>query len=143
MFIFFPWDEDFIYKPLGMELISMYSDMTIIDQITSLRSGEKEDPLKLWARGFFRRYLPKELSDFTYSADFFGLSMDGLNMAKPVIKLLFEEAYDYIKHPIFSAKGIKRMLRTDVFSLEYKTYCELCTKISIATWLHSLFRKDD
>lgn len=139
----FPWEQEFIYRPLGIELVSMFSDTGIIDQITSLRTGEKEDPLKIWSRKFFSRFLPPELSQFTYTADFFGLSMSGLEKAKPTIKLLFEEAYDYIKHPIFSAKEIKRMLRTDVFSLEYKTYCELCTKISIATWLHSLFRKDD
>ena len=139
----FPWEQDFIYRPLGIELVSMFSDTEIIDQITSLRSEEKIDPLKLWARHFFREFLPRELSEFTYAADFFGLSMDGLNHAKPVIKTLFEEAYEYTGHPIFSPEGTKRILKTDVFSLEYRTYCEFCTKISIATWYHSLFRQDD
>lgn len=139
----FPWEQDFIYKPLGIELISIYSDTNIIDQVTSLRSGQPEDPLKLWARHFFRKFLPVELAEFTYASDFFGLSMDGLNQAKPHIKSLFEEAHDYIKHPIFAPAGIRDMMKIDVFSLEYRTYCALCTKISIATWLHSLFRKDD
>ena len=26
---------------------------------------------------------------------------------------------------------------------EYNTYCEFCSKLSIAVWVHSLFRKDD
>ena len=32
---------------------------------------------------------------------------------------------------------------TDVLSFEYKTYTDFCTKVSIAVWLHSLFRKND
>lgn len=139
----FPYEQDMIYRPLGMDLVSMFSDTGIIDQIANLRAGEKEDPNKKWARRFFSNFLPLELSQFTYAADFFGLSMSGLEKAKPVLRELFEEAYEYIRHPIFSPANTRMLLRTDVFSLEYKSYCEFCTKISIAAWLHSLFRKDD
>lgn len=139
----FPWEQDFVYGPLGMKLVSMYSDEEIIDQISSLRMGQREDPLKLWARHFFKELLPVELSDFCYSADFIGLSAEGLQLAKPMIKELFEEAYEYLPVPLFSLEGTKKMMKTDVLSFEYKTYTDFCTKVSIAVWLHSLFRKND
>ena len=125
-----------------MELHSFFSDKGVIDQIASLRIGQNEDPLKIWARAFFASLLPRELTQFTYCADFFGYSMDGLQQAKPTFKLLFEEAYDYLQHQLFSPKGINQILNTDILTLEYKTYCEFCSKLSIAVWIHSLFRND-
>lgn len=139
----FPWEQDLMYLPLGIELVSFFSDTSIIDAICSLRLGQKDDPLKWWARKTFKEILPIELSDYAYCADFFGVSMSGLEAAKPEIRILCEEAYDLMRHPIFNPKGIKEILSTDIFSLEHKTYCALCTKISIAAWLHSLFRDDE
>ena len=139
----FPWEQDLIYSQYGIELVSFFSNPDIIDAICSMRIGQKDDPLKWWARETFKEILPVELSDYAYCADFFGISMSGLDNSKPEIKMLCEEAYDRIKHPIFNSKGINEILSTDVFSLEYKTYCALCSKISIAAWLHSLFRDDE
>ena len=139
----FPWERDFLYDPLGIELLSFFSAPDIIDQITSLRSDKPSDPLKIWARNFFKEILPRELSEYSYSADFLGYSMDGLHNAKPEFELLFEEAHERLGHPMFSAKGIKHLLNTDMLALEYNTYCEFCSKLSIAVWVHSLFRKDD
>jgi hypothetical protein len=137
-----PYEQDCVYQPIGIELHSFFSCKEIIDQITSLRVNEGDDSLKIWARKFFKDFLPRELSEFTYCADFFGHSMDGLNKSKPTFKLLFEEAYDYFKHPLFEPKGIKKILDTDLLALEYSTYCEFCAKLSIAVWLHALFRDD-
>ena len=139
----FPWEEDFIYAPLGIELVSFFSDKDIINNITSLRIGQGDDSLKIWARKFFKEYIPIELSEYAYFADFFGYSMSGLNGAIPSFKMLFEEAYDYLKHPVFSEKNIKKLINTDVLLFEYNTYCEFASKLSLAVWLHSLFRKDD
>ena len=129
--------------PLGIELVSFFSDKDIINNITSLRIGQGDDSLKIWARKFFKEYIPIELSEYAYFADFFGYSMSGLNGAMPSFKMLFEEAYDYLKHPVFSEKNIKKLINTDVLLFEYNTYCEFASKLSLAVWLHSLFRKDD
>ena len=136
----FPWEQDLLYGPKGIKLVSVFSDTKIIDHIFSLRINQKDDPLKLWARQFFKPILPKELSDYTYRGDFFGLSISGLNDAIPSIKELFAEAYELTHHSIFLEKELDNC---DVFSLQYKTYTQLCTKISIAVWLHSLFRNDE
>lgn len=139
----FPWEEDLLYFPRGIELVSFFSDKNIIDQISSLRMGQSSDALKWWARNFFKNILPRELSEYAYFGDSFGQSMMGLEMAKTTIKELFEETYDLMRHPFFSPEQTKAFLNEDVFSFDYKKYSLYCTKISIAVWLHSLFRKDN
>lgn len=134
-----PWEQDIIYRPCGVELVSFYGDPGIIDGIVNLRKGEKEDAWKLWARRFFKDYLPRELSEYHYVADFNGLSLSGLELAKPTVERLFEEAYELIHHPIFSPEATKRMRETNVFEFDYKLYTDYCTRISIAVWLHALF----
>ncbi len=135
-----PWSQDHFYGPRGIELVSFYADERVVDQISNLRLGQNEDPAKLWARHFFRDFLPKELSDFCYVGDYFGLTLDGLERAKPTIKLLLEEAYDLTHHKYFSSRQVERTLKANVYTFEIKEYLEFCSRISIAVWLHSLFR---
>lgn len=133
-------ENEMHYVPNGMELKSFYADKRIIDAICTLRQGQRIDSSKWWARKFFKGILPRELSDYCYTADFFGLSMSGLEAAKPTIKTLFEEAHDLLEHPAFSPKATKEMLETDVFSFDYHSYCDFCCRISIAAWVTALFR---
>ena len=137
----FPWEEDYLYAPRGVRLVSFFSDESVIDNLVALRTGQKEDPLKLWARHLFADLLPRELSEFCYCGDFNGHSKTGLEDAKPTIKMLFEEAFETIHHPMFSPKNTRHFIEADVFAFDYKEYCDYCTKISIAAWLHSLFRE--
>lgn len=138
-----PWEEDLIYRPRGIELVSFYADPDIIDAICSLRQGQGQDPRKLWARHFFRNFLPRELAEYSYAADFNGLSLSGLELAKPTVERLFEEAYDLTKHPIFSPENTQEMRETNVFEFDYHLYTAYCTRISIAVWIHALFEHSE
>lgn len=135
-----PFESDLIYAPHGIQLLSFYGDKDIIGQINSLRQGQRQDVYKMWARGFFRDFLPRELSDYVYCADFFGISMSGLESAKSDIVKLFEEARSLLPHPLFSEQNTRQMIETNVFDFDYKAYCRFCTQISIAVWLHALLR---
>ena len=133
-----PWEEDLIYRPREVELVSFYADPDIIEAIYNLRLGKGADPWKLWARHFFRDFIPRELSEYHYVADFNGLSLSGLEQAKPVVADLFEEAYELLHHPIFSPESTRVMQETNVFKFDYKLYSAYCARISIAVWLHAL-----
>lgn len=132
-------EQERIYAPLGLKLESFFANPKIIDFICSARIGQSYDPLKLWMRKWAKTILPLELSEFSYYADFFGLTMWGLHEARPVIKELMQEAYDITKLPHFSPKNIKRFLNQDVFSFEHKDYLRYCGLISVASWYHSFF----
>ena len=136
-----PWEQDIIYSPLGLNLVSPYADTVIIDQIHSLRRGQREDPRKLWCRHFFYEVLPKELSSFSYVANFFGYSTSGLVDAKGEIINLLEEAQHYTSHPFFSDESIASIKNAELNDLDFKSYSLLCEKLSVAVWYHSLFRK--
>lgn len=129
-----------IYPDEGLELISPFADKDIINAIYSLRIGLKSDPTKKWARNFFKEILPQELTNFNYSADFFGTSLSGLELAKPEIVNLFNNAYEMTKHPIFSKKSIQNFIDFDVLNFEYQDYISYCNRISLAVWYNSLKR---
>lgn len=133
-----PWHQDILYPSHNIKLVSFYADKNIIEALYNLRLGENSDVQKEWARQFFKNILPTELVDYTYSADFFGLSMDGLDNARSEIKELFNKAYELVGHPVFSQSATAKLLSTDFFNLDYKTYTDLCNRISIAVWYNSL-----
>lgn len=135
-------EEDLLYAPADIKLAAPYSDLSIIQQISSLRLGEKTDALKWWARRYFHDILPKELSEFCYVADMFGLSQSGLEMAKQTVKRLFEEAYDLTHNANFSPAQTEQFLKRNVFELEFETYIAYVSHISVAAWLHTLFRNN-
>lgn len=136
-------ENDMYYAPAGIKLVTPFSDMGIIQQIASLRVGEQEDVPKWWARNYFKDILPRELSQYCYVADMFGLSLSGLEMAKPVTKKLFEEAYVLTNNHYFSPIETKRFLESNVFEMEFQAYIDYGARLSVAAWLHALFRTEE
>lgn len=136
-------ENDLFYKPLGMQLISPYACMNIISQISSLRIGQSQDVPKWWARYYFNDILPKELSNYSFAADMFGLSQSGLEEAKPTTKQLFEEAYELTGNHNFSPVETKHFLERNVFELEFTTYIGYTSRIAVAAWLYALFHDEN
>ncbi|MFZ4707236.1 MAG: asparagine synthase-related protein [Bacteroidales bacterium] len=135
-----PWYEDILYPSCNVVLVSFYADKGIIEALYNLRVGQGADVQKKWARKYFKHILPNELVNYTYCADFFGVSLNGLHKARPEIEALFKKAYELVGHPVFSPSEIKKMQEMDFFTLEYKTYIDLCSRISIAVWYNSLLQ---
>ena len=134
-----PTETERIYLPKNIKLKSFYAHSEIINIICSAREGQSSDFLKRWGRKWTESILPPELTRYNYCADFFGLSMWGLERSKPTIKRLLEESYDITKHKIFSNENRNKFLNQDVYSFEYKDYIQFCSLISISSWYHSLF----
>ena len=55
------WLSDIVYSPRGVQLIPFFGDKLIIQVIYNLRIGQSEDNSKIWARNFFKDFLPQEL----------------------------------------------------------------------------------
>ena len=135
------FEAETLYPNEGLELVSPFADKKIIQAIYSLRLGQKNDSLKKWTRNFFKDILPRELVEYTYCADFSGVSLSGLEKAKDEIGLLFKTAYSITSHSIFSPQETKMFINTDVFEFEYQDYINYCDKISLAVWYNSLLRE--
>jgi hypothetical protein len=101
------WLQDMVFTPKGVQVISFFGDHSILECIWNLRREQKTDRNKLWARNFFRDYLPKELVEFTYKADFRGLYIDGLVNSLPEIRSLHSKAYELSKSPYFEEANFR------------------------------------
>ena len=134
------WLDDLAYAPYGVEVVPFYADPGLLHAFWNLRAGQEADNAKLWARRFFRELLPKELSDYTYCADFWGLYVDGLHQAKPMVQDLFQEAHALTAHPSFAPEAYKVIFGQDLLLAQKAMYQRIEARISMAVWLNSLQR---
>lgn len=132
------WLDDLVYAPSGVQVVPFYADPGILNALYNLRCGHDEDTTKRWSRHYFKDYLPRELVDYTYCADFWGLYVDGFQNALPTVRKLFENAYDLIAHPGFAPTALDALLRQDLLTTEKSTYQRIESHISTAVWLNSL-----
>ncbi len=128
--------EYYLYRPYGIRLEPFFADHQIITQVANLRRGENADSRKLWARHYFRKFIPKELADYQYCGDFFGHSISGLFDSRHKVREIFAKTYDVTNNRIFNPKEVDKI---DVFSFDSADYVLWCSKISYAIWLNSLF----
>lgn len=135
------FESEVLYPNEGLELVYPYADKKIIQAFYSLRVGSSIDPFKKWARNFFKDILPKELSEYSYSADFFGISLSGLEGAKAELEIIFKTAFEITGHSIFSTKETQIFLNKDIYNFEYQDYVSYCDKIALAVWYNSLLRE--
>jgi hypothetical protein len=134
----YSWLQDIVYSPKGVRLLSFFSDHDILECLWNLRRGQKADPRKLWARHYFRDFLPKELVDFTYKADFWGLYTDGLVNSLPEIRLIHKRAYELSGNPYFEEENLDEILKNDLFNCDQKLYQKIEARISSAVWIKAL-----
>ncbi|WP_366186485.1 asparagine synthase-related protein [Flavobacterium ovatum] len=135
------WLDDLAYAPHGIEVVPFYADLGIMNTVYNLRLGQGEDNTKLWARQFFKDFLPQELINYTYCADFWGLYIDGLLNAVPTIRKLFEHAYDITANPYFSSQNTNDLLNQDLRDAQKTMYQGIESRVSLAVWLNGLFEK--
>ena len=72
----------------------------------------------------------------------YGLELDGLEMAKSVLRNLFNEVYELTQNNNFSPYETCKFLDTNVFALEFKEYVEYGARLSVAAWLHALLNDE-
>ncbi len=128
---------DCVYASKGISYVSFFSDPKIIDVISSLRSGQDEDLNKIWARQFFKDYLPRELVDFSFKADFWGRYIDGVTSNYSSIKKVCRMAYELSGDSFFSAERVSGLLSADLLVPNKKLYSQIEALTSSAVWVVS------
>lgn len=134
------WLNDIVYAPKRVQLIPFFADKQIIHTLYNLRSGLPEDNTKVWARNFFKDFIPQELANYTYCADFWGLYISGLQNSLPTVNKLFNRAYDLTNHHCFSGKTIQDLLNQDLLNAHKSMYQKIEARISLAVWLNALIK---
>jgi len=134
------WLEDLVYTPRGIELVPFYADERISELIYSLRFGQKEDIPKVWARQFFKDFLPRELSEYIYHSDFWGFIISGVQEVMPQLPLLFEQTYDLTQNNHFNKEKVNDLMKIDLLDHKKETYMQIEPLLGIAVWIDSLVR---
>lgn len=134
------WLAENVYSIFNIDLISFYEDEGILDAIYNLRIGQPEDNTKLWARNFFKEFIPSELVQFSYCADFWGLYISGLQNALTHVKILCNRAFELTNNDFFSNESIDTLLSQDLFSAKKEVFQKIEARISLAIWINTLHK---
>lgn len=132
------WINDVIYKPYGIYTTSLYSDEKTINTLYNLRLGKSEDNDKIWAREFFRDFLPKELTNYTYCADFWGLYVSGLIQNKGKLMRIMHKAYEITQNAFFNPDRSHKLFTQDLLDPQKEIFQELEGTIVLAVWIVQL-----
>jgi asparagine synthetase B (glutamine-hydrolysing) len=132
------WLKDVVYSPCNVRLEAFYENDDIASCIMQLRNCQPIDKNKLWARHTFRKYLPKELTEYTYRADFWGLYLDGYKNMQSTLIAMNNEVYELTKLKYFSPNKLSELLDKDLLNSEKKTYQKLESHAAISSWICAL-----
>ena len=134
----YSWPKEVVYAEYGVELVSFFDDPQFINCIYNLRRGHADDPDKLWARRFFRDILPRELVEYTYRADFWGLYVDGLQQSLQTIRNLHKGAYELTGDPYFMNENLEQILAEDLLQAKKVIYQKIESRAAMCAWINSL-----
>lgn len=133
-----PFPVEIVYRPQGIEFQSFYGDSGVVDAIWRLRRGQSDDYRKLWARQFLRQFLPQELVDYQYCADFWGISIDGILKALNEIRQIHQKAFLITGNSYFAETNFDSLLAHDLCRPCKDLYQRIEARISSAVWIYSL-----
>ena len=134
------WTKDVVYAPNGVQLDAFYSDTGIVNSLFHLRRGQGEDTAKRWARNYFRDFLPSELTNYTYCADFWGVYHDGLAGAKEYILHLHQYAHEIRGNPYFESERLASLLREDLLISNKPLHQKIESRAALSCWVTSLHK---
>jgi hypothetical protein len=124
-----------VYAPRGIEFRSFFADQGIVDAVYCLRRGQGGDVSKRWARKFFRDFLPRELVEFSYCADFWGRDIDGLLESTAEVRRIHGRAWKITRDPYFAEDRLEALLAEDLLRPRKDLYQRIESRISSAVWV--------
>lgn len=135
------WAQDMIYSPCGVHCVAFFADDGVGSAIWKMRRGQHEDLRKKWARTKFREFLPKQLVDYTYKADFWGVYLDGLSTHLEELLTMQQEARELSGLSYFDAGGLHAMVKASKLECEMELNQLIEAMVSAASWACSLLRR--
>lgn len=133
------WPNEFIFQPLGCEYISAVTLSPISKLIYRLRRGSSEDSRKLWARHYFSKIIPSELSRFAYKGAHDAVYQEGIEEMTALLDELGDAAYSVTKNELLRPDKLKA-LASDPANASHEETVLLMARISYCVWIYGLLR---
>ncbi len=134
------WADEHIFRRYQARYVNVVMLKPVHRLVSNLRKGQPLDTQKNWARKYFSKLLPRELSDYSYKAAFDGLFQAGINTEQKIIDNIFKCAYEVTGNPGLKASSVMPKLE-QASQLDQNSYIELIGKLSFATWIFALIRE--
>lgn len=135
------WFNQYIFKEKSIIYTPAYS-RALVEEIFHLRKGQLYDSQKNWARQYFKKYLPTELSNYSYKADHIVELIDGFIDAYSDVEKLF-----YITNTIVSSSDFNKIefekLYDNVYKYDGNQVHDIFSKVSFANWVYSVVTKNN
>lgn len=109
-------------------------------QLSSLIFKERHDmgfdSEKIWARQYFKKYLPKELVNYTYKADHVGDYIEGIKRSFFDIKKMFKITKEVTGNKEFSESNFLKLFK-NIEIYDDNQLKDIMAKTSFAVWIYS------
>lgn len=130
------WPNEFIYRPAGCNFLNPFALKCFARFILRRRADARADPKKLWARNYFSQYLPRELTQFAYKANFDAVYVNGLSQAFSEIENISKVAYEVTRFEELSPTNIRAEMNKFAHSWDC---CDerLVGLLTFASWINS------
>jgi hypothetical protein len=137
------WQQQYIYRPSGVDLVYPFADPRIAGTIWRLRAGEGDDPKKRWARHAFRDHLPSILTHYTYKSDHWGVHSSGLLQNIEHIVEIHDRARGLCAREFFMPEPLQALLGKDVHAQDQELHLGIEARMALATWVCSVMTSSD
>lgn len=130
------WFHENVFYKKQIHYLPVYSK-NIAESIFMERKGMGYDSQKIWARNYFKDYLPKELVYYNYKADHVGDLIVGIQRSYYDVKDIFEFTRSITKKSEFSEENLLKLF-DNIEKYNENQLKEIMGKVSYATWIYSL-----
>ena len=131
------WPEEFIFSGFRCSYVNVAKIKPIYQLLLKLRKGQPLDIQKLWARKYFSKLLPRELTEYSYKAAFDGIFQAGLNAEIGNIRAMASAAYEFTGNIKLHPSTLEKKLEK-ASDLRQDENIEVLGKLSFVSWIHSL-----
>jgi hypothetical protein len=132
------WFNENIFSKSLVQYLPIYT-IGIARIISRERVNLGFDSQKIWARQYFKDFLPSELVNFTYKADHVGDFIHGLNKSYYEVKELFRTAEEITKNPDFSESSLSKIYK-NIDKYHDNQLKEIMAKVSYALWIYTCIK---
>lgn len=136
------WADQYVFQPRGIRYVDPFALKMVWRFLLSARINQTEDSQKVWARKYFERYLPAELSGFAYKSGFDGIWIRGVEEGIPDIRKICKFTYEITRQSEFSVIEIDKLVHRYLYLHDPENprlLRDFMARISFATWIHSSF----
>ena len=128
------WFHENVFTKSQVQYLPVYTN-TLASGIFKERVNMGFDSQKIWARLFFKEFLPSELVNYTYKADHVGDLIEGIKRSYYEVKELFKTTEELTKNRAFSESSLSKLYE-NIERYHDNQLKEIMAKVSYALWIY-------